>query len=91
MIGDKDTALQDTFDIDKEEHKFGEIKDELLYTTRLTGLTIFIDGSYAKTFNQTPSKLKLYEGYIHSSGLEYLAPFGENYIKRWDKKIKQQG
>ena len=82
MIGDKDTALQDTFDIDKEEHKFGEIKDELLYTTRLTGLTIFIDGSYAKTFNQTPSKLKLYEGYIHSSGLEYLAPFGENYIKR---------
>ena len=68
--------------IDKEEHKFGEIKDELLYTTRLTGLTIFIDGSYAKTFNQTPSKLKLYEGYIHSSGLEYLAPFGENYIKR---------
>ncbi|MGX2973420.1 hypothetical protein, partial [Helicobacter sp. T3_23-1059] len=79
---DKDTASQDTFDVNKEEHKFGEIKDELLYTAGLEGLKIFISGSYANTFNKTPSTLKLYEGYIHSSGLEYLAPFGENYIKR---------
>ena len=82
MIGDKDTASQDIFDISKEERKFGEIKDELLYTAGLTGIKIFINGSYAKTFNKTPSTLKLYEGYIHSSGLEYLAPFGENYVKR---------
>ena len=41
-----------------------------------------IDENYKQTFLKTPSKLKLYEGYIHSSGLEYLAPFGENYVKR---------
>ena len=41
-----------------------------------------IDEIYKQTFLKTPSALKLYEGYIHSSGLEYLAPFGENYIKR---------
>lgn len=28
------------------------------------------------------SKFKLYEGYIHCSGLRYLMPFGENYIKK---------
>lgn len=42
----------------------------------------FVDGSYANIFNNSPSNLKLYEGYIHSSGLEYLVSFGENYIKR---------
>ena len=67
------------------ETKFSEVKefDEVQFIFNLReSLLPFIDGSYAKTFNQTPSKLKLYEGYIHSSGLEYLAPFGENYIKR---------
>lgn len=28
------------------------------------------------------SKFKLYEGYIHCSGLRYIMPFGENYIKK---------
>lgn len=40
----------------------------------------FLSGSYADTFNNSPSKLKLYEGYIHSNDLEYLAPFGNSYI-----------
>ncbi|TQR53136.1 hypothetical protein [Campylobacter troglodytis] len=37
--------------------------------------------SYEQGFLTSPSSLKLYEGYIHSSGLEYLCPFTQNYIK----------
>ena len=76
---------KNTISSEDNETKFSEVKefDEVQFIFNLReSLLPFIDGSYAKTFNQTPSKLKLYEGYIHSSGLEYLAPFGENYIKR---------
>lgn len=38
--------------------------------------------SYNKDVLESPSKFKLYEGYIHCSGLEYLTPFTQNYIKR---------
>ncbi|OBV28454.1 hypothetical protein BKN38_09805 [Helicobacter sp. CLO-3] len=38
--------------------------------------------SYEKVFLDSPSRFKLYEGYIHTSGLTFLASFGENYIKR---------
>ncbi|MWV61820.1 hypothetical protein DCO58_07515 [Helicobacter saguini] len=37
---------------------------------------------YVYIFNNHPSRLILYDGYIHTSGLDYLMPFGENYIKR---------
>ena len=76
---------KNTISSEDNETKFSKVKefDKVQFILNLReSLLPFIDGSYAKTFNQTPSKLKLYEGYIHSSGLEYLAPFGENYIKR---------
>ncbi|RDU59700.1 hypothetical protein CQA53_11275, partial [Helicobacter didelphidarum] len=38
---------------------------------------IVIDKSYMDTFHNSPSQIKLYEGYIHTSGLDYLMPFGE--------------
>ena len=76
---------KNTISNEDNETKFSEVKefDEVQFIFNLReSLLPFINGSYAKTFNKTPSKLKLYEGYIHSSGLEYLAPFGENYVKR---------
>lgn len=42
----------------------------------------FLYGSYTQTFFESPSALKLYEGYIHTNSLQYLAPFGQYYIKR---------
>ena len=45
-------------------------------------LIAFINGSYSQTFLESPSTLKLYEGYIHCSGLKYFTPFTQNYIKR---------
>ena len=71
---------ENTISSEDNEVKFKDIELDIFNLRQ--SLIPFIDGSYAKTFNQTPSKLKLYEGYIHSSGLEYLTPFGENYIKR---------
>ncbi|TLD82047.1 hypothetical protein LS68_003330 [Helicobacter sp. MIT 05-5293] len=41
-----------------------------------------IISTYSQTFLESPSQLKLYEGYIHCSGLQYLLPFTQNYIKR---------
>lgn len=38
--------------------------------------------SYNKDVLESPSKFKLYEGYIHCSGLKYFTPFTQNYIKR---------
>ncbi|WP_394949967.1 hypothetical protein [uncultured Helicobacter sp.] len=38
--------------------------------------------SYNKDVLESPSTLKLYEGYIHCSGLKYFTPFTQNYIKR---------
>lgn len=38
--------------------------------------------NYQRTFLEHPSRLKLYEGYIHTSGLEYFTPFGGNYIQK---------
>lgn len=38
--------------------------------------------NYNKDVLESPSKFKLYEGYIHCSGLEYFTPFTQNYIKR---------
>ena len=71
---DKNTISNEDNETKFSEVEFGvfDFREQLLP---------FIDG-YAKTFNKTPFKFKLYEGYIHSSGLEYLAPFGENYIKK---------
>ena len=71
---------KNTISSEDNETKFSEVEFGV-FGFRDSLLLPFID-SYANTFNQTPSKLKLYEGYIHSSGLEYLAPFGENYVKR---------
>ncbi len=71
---------KNTISSEDNETKFSEVEFGVFGFREQ--LLPFIDGSYAKTFNQAPSKLKLYEGYIHSSGLEYLAPFGENYVKR---------
>ncbi|MGX2973430.1 hypothetical protein, partial [Helicobacter sp. T3_23-1059] len=70
---------KNTISSEDNETKFSEVEFDIFSFREQ--LLPFIDG-YAKTFNKTPSTLKLYEGYIHSSGLEYLAPFGENYIKR---------
>ncbi|MGX3046119.1 hypothetical protein [Helicobacter sp. T3_23-1056] len=70
---------KNTISSEDNETKFSEVEFDIFRFREQ--LLPFIDG-YAKTFNKTPSTLKLYEGYIHSSGLEYLAPFGENYIKR---------
>ena len=38
--------------------------------------------NYNKDVLESPSEFKLYEGYIHCSGLEYYTPFTQNYIKR---------
>ncbi|RDU68072.1 hypothetical protein [Helicobacter equorum] len=38
--------------------------------------------NYNKDVLESHSKFKLYEGYIHCSGLEYYTPFTQNYIKR---------
>lgn len=46
----------------------------------------FLYGSYTQTFFESPSTLKLYEGYIHTNSLQYLAPFGQSYINQ--KSIK---
>ena len=70
---------KNTISNEDNETKFSEVEFDIFRFREQ--LLPFIDG-YAKTFNKTPSTLKLYEGYIHSSGLEYLSPFGENYIKR---------
>ena len=70
---------KNTISSEDKETKFSEV--EFGVFDFRAQLLPFID-NYAKTFNKTPSTLKLYEGYIHSSGLEYLAPFGENYVKR---------
>ena len=66
---------KNTISSEDNETKFSEVEFDI-FSFR-NQLLPFIDGSYAKTFNKTPSKFKLYEGYIHSSGLEYLAPFGK--------------
>ena len=71
---------KNTISSEDNETKFSEVEFGVFGFREQ--LLPFIDGSYANTFNKTPSTLKLYEGYIHSSGLEYLAPFGENYVKR---------
>lgn len=69
---------KNTMSNEDNETKFSEVEFDLFGFR--TQLLPFID-NYAKTFNKTPSTLKLYEGYIHSSGLEYLAPFGKKSMK----------
>lgn len=41
----------------------------------------FIKGSYAQVFLETPSRLKLYEGFIHTDGLKFLISFTNHYIE----------
>ena len=74
----------DWYMLDNEKRYFKEDKEEIFSFWGMRGdaLLTFINGSYSQTFLESPSTLKLYEGYIHCSGLQYLAPFTENYIKR---------
>ena len=73
MIRDSDTAV-----IDGKTKLFKEFRED----TDFDKFFFFLNGSYKQTFLQSPSTLKLYEGYIHVSNLEYLYPFGENYIRK---------
>ena len=70
--------------LDNEKIYFKEYKEEIFsfWGMRDSSLSSFINESYSQTFLESPSTLKLYEGYIHCSGLVYLTPFSENYIKR---------
>lgn len=64
-----------------DEEGYPASKEEIFLRGNTQG-GFFLTGSYMDTFLESPSKLKLYEGYIHTSGLQYLVPFTENYIRR---------
>lgn len=79
MIRDEDWIMVDRYDSNEKEKKY--FRDEKKYRFD-DNLIAFINGSYSQTFLESPSTLKLHEGYIHCSGLEYFTPFTQNYIKR---------
>ena len=79
MIRDEDWIMVDRYDSNEKEKKY--FRDEKKYRFD-DNLIAFINGSYSQTFLESPSTLKLYEGYIHCSGLKYFTPFTQNYIKR---------
>lgn len=75
MIRDSDTAV-----INGRTKLFKETREE--YPPSYGEFFFFLNGSYKQTFLESPSTLKLYEGYIHTSGLGYFCSFGENYIRK---------
>lgn len=87
MIRDEDWIMVDGYDSNEKEKRYFRDETENLYSISFLyrfndNLIVFINGSYSQTFLESPSKFKLYEGYIHCSGLEYYTPFTQNYIKR---------
>lgn len=87
MIRDEDWIMVDGYDSNEKEKRYFRDETENLYSISSLyrfndNLIVFINGSYSQTFLESPSTLKLYEGYIHCSGLEYYTPFTQNYIKR---------
>ena len=84
MLRDNDWRMVDKYDSnEKEKRYFKESKEEAFSCWGDRDyIPAFLEGSYSQTFLESPSTLKLYEGYIHCSGLVYLAPFTENYIRR---------
>lgn len=66
--------------IDNEKIYYEEYQQE--FDNWEANIAKFIKGSYTQVFLETPSKLKLYEGFIHTNGLKFLASFTNHYIER---------
>ena len=92
MINDKDYIMLEGYNSDEKEKRYFENTD-IIYSRYIefdrSYLYLFLDeSSYTQTFFESPSALKLYEGYIHTNSLQYLAPFGQSYINQKINKVR---